>query len=153
MAQPFPATREDWELGARCLWGEARGEAWDGQVAVAWVIRNRAERPGWWGHTVSEVVLHPRQFSVFNESDPNRPKVLNVTSDDPTFRRCLGIFALVLSGDLSDPTNSATHYFTAAPPSSDMAWPPAWSMKMRQTARIGHHVFLRDYFPSERTQA
>lgn len=153
MASPFPISEEDWYVASRTLYGEARGESWDGQVAVAWVIRNRAERPQWWGTTVSEVCLKKFQFSCWLDSDPNKVRIQAVTPAEPHFRRCLGIVALVMSGDLFDPTNKATHYFTAAPPNSDQAWPPPWSMKMHQTARIGAHVFLREWLPSERTQA
>ena len=152
MAQPFPATREDWDIAGRTLFGEARGESWDGQIAVAWVIRNRAQQPSWWGQTISEVCKKPWQFSVWNDGDPNKALIEAVGPEVPAFRRALGIMALVLSGDLSDPTGQATSYHTATPPQSDMAWPPSWAMKMRQTARSGHHVFYREYAPNERLQ-
>ena len=35
------ASEKDRDILARTLWGEARGEGLDGQIAVAWTIRNR----------------------------------------------------------------------------------------------------------------
>ena len=38
-------TEQDWDTLARTIFGEARGESLQGQVGVAWVIRNRADSP------------------------------------------------------------------------------------------------------------
>ena len=38
----------DLDIMALTVWAEARGEPVDGQRAVAWVLRNRAAKPGWW---------------------------------------------------------------------------------------------------------
>ena len=43
------------DLLARTVWGEARGECFRGKLAVAWVARNRAEHPRWWGDRKSVV--------------------------------------------------------------------------------------------------
>lgn len=153
MAQPFPATHADWEIAGRTLLGEARGEPFEGQIAVAWVIRNRAEKPSWWGGTVSEVCLKPSQFSCWLDGDPNKSVIEAVTPQLATFRRALGIAALVLSGDLPDPVDGATHYFTSIRPNIDTSWPPVWARSLKQTARIGAHVFLREWRTSERTSA
>lgn len=64
-------TAGDIDILARTIYGEARGEPWEGKIAVAWVVRNRAERGGWWGDTIREVCLKPWQFSCWNETDPN----------------------------------------------------------------------------------
>ena len=62
---------------ARTLWGECRGEPKIGQIAVAWVILNRAEQPGWWSKshteaimddTIEAVCLCPHQFSCWWDS-------------------------------------------------------------------------------------
>jgi spore germination cell wall hydrolase CwlJ-like protein len=38
------ATVRDRDILARTLYGEARGESFAGQIAVAWTIRNHAQR-------------------------------------------------------------------------------------------------------------
>jgi len=46
------ATEKDRDILAHTLWGEARGEGLDGQIAVAWTIRNRVfdgKDKSWWG--------------------------------------------------------------------------------------------------------
>ena len=123
---------------ARTLWGEARGETFDGQVAVAWTIRNRADKPGpdWWGDSVTEVCLKARQYSAWNPNDPNRPKLEAASVADPAFLRARGIAHLVLSGDLKDPTAGCTHYHT------DDVRPP-WAAGKPPALRIGRHLFYR----------
>jgi N-acetylmuramoyl-L-alanine amidase len=129
---------------AKTLWGEARSEGYQGMLAVAWVIKNRASRPSWWGDTITEVCLKPSQFSCWNSDDPNRRLLDNLTIDDDQYLIAVGIAHLVVAGVLSDPTNGATHYFTKRKPVWAKVWPPAWSTEMPQVAEIGRHVFFRD---------
>lgn len=145
MSQPFPATHADWDIAARTLLGEARGEPLDGQVAVAWVIRNRAERPSWWGGTITDVCLKAWQFSCWSDGDPNKELIEKATPAQPAFRRALGIAALVLSGDFADPTDRATHYFTTQRPALDTPWPPVWARTLKDTVHIGAHTFMREF--------
>lgn len=142
-------SRADWDIAGRTLFGEARGEPFLAQVAVAWVIRNRAERPSWWGRDIQGVCLKDKQFSCWNDSDPNRERITTVTQDESRFRLCLGIVALVLSDDLSDPTDGATHYYTTAKPPWSNVWPPVWAHSLKFTRIIGAHQFLRDFKPEE----
>ena len=67
-------SEKDRDILARTLWGEARGEGFDGQIAVAWTIRNRVfdgKAKSWWGEGYAEVCLKPWQFSCWNQNDPN----------------------------------------------------------------------------------
>ena len=73
----------DLMIMAKTIWGEARGESYSGQVAVAWVIRNRAERGGWWGNTIREVCLKDQQFSCWNHNDCNRAQIDSLSPNDP----------------------------------------------------------------------
>src|SRR6266851_1198033 len=98
---------------ARTLWGEARGESDDGKTAVAWVVRNRAERAGFAGRllgqagAVAHVCRAPWQFSCWNDNDPNRAALealsLDACPDEAAIAR------LVLSGSVADPTRGADH--------------------------------------------
>lgn len=68
-------TRDDlWDF-AKTIWAEARGEPLEGQIAVANVILNRARQGGWWGDDVVKVCRKPKQFSCWNNGDPNRAKM------------------------------------------------------------------------------
>lgn len=136
------------DITARTIFGEARGERGTlPLIAVAWVIRNRANarvgvgagKPMWWGGTPAEVCLKRAQFSSWNPDDPNLPVIQAATLDQPRFAECFGIAALVLAGDAlgPDPTYGATHYYSLGIPA------PAWSPVMTETARIGAHRFLR----------
>ena len=62
----------DVDLMALCIWAESRGEPGEGQVAVAWVIKNRIDHPCWWGRDVHTVILTPCQFSWTATSNPER---------------------------------------------------------------------------------
>lgn len=129
---------EDLDVMARTIFGEARGESFDGQIAVGWVIKNRAMKPGWWGHTITEVCRKPFQFSCWNSSDPNNTVILRASLTDLTFIRAYGAAALVMTEDLLDITNGATHYYALY-----SATPP-WASAMVETARIGQHRFMRE---------
>lgn len=140
-------TSTDIDCMARTIYGEARGEVWEGKVAVAWVIRNRAEKGGWWGDTIETVTRYPWQFSCWNKNDPNRERLLTTDPSDAYFVQCLAATAAVLGGIEPDPTGGACHYHTAAVQ-------PTWAglkfdedgkvTKWREPdVKIGHHLFYR----------
>ncbi|MEO5336888.1 MAG: cell wall hydrolase [Magnetospirillum sp. WYHS-4] len=145
---PDPHDLSEEQVLARTLWGEARGEKHEGRVAVACVILNRAARAQahrrrkgtrfWWGETPKEVCLQPLQFSCWNGSDQNLPKMLAVTEADKAFADCLAIARDALAGRLVDNTGGATHYIN--PKLVD----PSWAKSMIETARIGRHAFYRE---------
>jgi len=134
-----PVTARDQAIDtmARTLWGEARGESMVGLEAVASVIVNRACREAgfWWGDTIESVCLKPFQFSCWNVGDPNRAPMLAVTSADPDFARCLAVARRAIDGEITDRTDGATHYHTAAVQ-------PDWSAGITPSAKIGTHLFF-----------
>ncbi|HEY6018760.1 MAG TPA: cell wall hydrolase, partial [Candidatus Paceibacterota bacterium] len=99
-------TDHDIDVMSRTIYGEARGEQWDGQVAVGWVIRNRLEDSAKrYGKTIAEVCQKPYQFSCWLKSDPNLIKLVAVTPADTAFRSCLAATAWALSGIGGDLTH------------------------------------------------
>ena len=128
----------DHGLMARTIWGECRGEPFEGQVAVGWVIQHRANKGGWWGSTIGEVCLKPYQFSCWNSNDPNRARLMTVDYTDPKFVTALGIAALVNTGNLPDFSREATHYV------ADYIEPPGWTKSLVQTVKIGRHQFYKE---------
>ena len=59
-------------LGALCVFAEARGEPYEGQVAVGNVIRNRTRLKFFSQGTVVSTVFQPYQFSWTNTPDAQR---------------------------------------------------------------------------------
>ncbi|CAB4142820.1 SleB Cell wall hydrolyses involved in spore germination [uncultured Caudovirales phage] len=138
-----------WDL-ARTIYGEARGSTHADRVGVAWVVRNRLARPGWWTRhpddgipddTIQATCREPMQFSCWNATDPNR-KLLDALTlpgalGDPAARACLVAAIAVLDGTESDPTSGSCHYHTPGVA-------PAWSRGRRPVAHIGGHLFFND---------
>ena len=126
----------DIESAARTVYGEARGEPEQGKIAVAWVIRNRAKRGGWWGNDVDTVCRFPFAFSCWNNNDPNKSKILKVGIEDESFRLCLIAVAAAFSDIAPDPTSGSTHYHVASQP-----FPKSWGDPKEPAVIIGNHKF------------
>jgi N-acetylmuramoyl-L-alanine amidase len=127
---------KDLDTLARTLWGEARGEPLLGQIAVCWVIKNRAARGGWWGTTIHGVCKKKWQFSCW--WDAQRPQLESVTMEtDRRFRECFGVASRVLVGLDEDPTYGSCHYHTR-----DVS--PPWSKDLIPAVTIGAHHFFNN---------
>lgn len=140
-------TKNDIDILARTLWGEARGEGLHGMIAVGWAIRNRVEadlnndgKPDWWGEGYTGVCRAPYQFSCWNKNDPNYAYLIGQkiiqTSE---FSAAIQAAQSVISGRIPDPTGGATHYYAAS-----MKTPPNWAVKGKRTQQIGGHIFYKD---------
>ena len=126
----------DLDLMTRTIYGEARGEPDGGWAAVAWVIRNRAAKGGWWGDTPAHVCLCPRQFSCWDKLDPNRQVVTDLTLSHPGYRKALRIVGGVMDAPgEDDPTKGATNYYAGD-------FPPQWAVDKTPSAIIGRHKFF-----------
>ncbi len=126
---------------ARTIYGEARSEPLAGKAAVASVVVNRvarAETKGgyWWGGTIEEVCRKPKQFSCWNEGDPNRWRMEQATRADPVFVECVTVAALAIEGLVTDLTNGACHYHA-------IYASPKWARGHEPDVTIGHHHFYR----------
>lgn len=119
-----------------CLWAEARGEGAYGMLAVAWAIRNRAEKMK---RDVKAVILQPWWFSSFNENDPNRKLLLDAHEQyRATWAAADAVSELFEKGITTDPTHGSTHYY------NPMVATPKWGRGHKdwdERAVIGGHVF------------
>ena len=123
---------------ARTIFGEARGEGYEGMEAVACVIINRVKSGvRWWGDTIITVCLKPWQFSCWNANDPNKKIALEVTKTNPVFSMALDIAEKAVAGDWEDVTNGADHYHA-----KKMKEPPQWAVGKKPVAKIGNHLFF-----------
>jgi len=116
--------KTDVMLLARLVYGEARGESYTGQMAVAAVVVNRLQS-GRFGSTIADVVYETDAFSVVNDGQ------INLTPDDIAVKAALG----ALNG--KDPTRGALYYFNPAKTSN------AWMWSRPVTGQIGSHLFMR----------
>lgn len=124
----------DLQMAARTLYGEARGEPEAGQRAVAHVIVNRL-RSNRWGPTLASVCVWDRQFSSWNNTDPNRTMLVSLSENDPavvTFGRYV---EEALSRVDPDPTQGALWYYNPA------IAKPAWDQG-QSFVQIGNHRFF-----------
>jgi hypothetical protein len=123
---------EQEECIAIAIYHEARGEPFDGQLAVAEVIMNRAAS-GRYPASWCEVVKQPWQFSFVNPRSGRMPGV-NRASSSWAYAQALTRIAV---DNLAD----------ALP--SDVLWyhadyvAPSWGRRLARVDKIGAHIFYR----------
>lgn len=114
----------DEQLIARAINGEARGEPYEGQVAVGAVILNRVESPDF-PNTVAGVIYQPGAFTAVSDGQINVPIGANST--------VVKAAKDALNG--WDPTGGSKFYWNPATATSK--W--IWSRQIIKT--IGKHHF------------
>jgi N-acetylmuramoyl-L-alanine amidase len=116
------------------IWMEARGEPYEGQVAVGEVMLNRLKN-GSWGNTLESVILAPYQFSGWNTTSSERIAAFLLDSEDPAYLQCLA--AWQEANAQSNFAKGALFYYNP----SIVTTPPTWALPDRLTATIGHQQF------------
>lgn len=129
-------TDDEMDIVVRTVWGEARNQTPRGMIAVVHVIRNRVSRPGWWGQGWIGVCRAPRQFSCWNDDDPNLPKMLALQPDDASYQMVK--MRVIEALQLPDHTHGATHYHAKTIPT------PVWARGIEPCAEIGAHLFYNN---------
>ncbi|WP_156256789.1 cell wall hydrolase [Sandarakinorhabdus oryzae] len=109
---------------ATAVWFESRGEALEGQLAVAQAVVNRA-KSGRWGKGICGVIHAPRQFNFVSA---------RVQRSTATFATALAVARIAAAGLWHDMAEGA-HSFHAA------RLNPGW--RLTRVAKIGNHVFYR----------
>lgn len=118
---------------AVAIYFEARGETYDGRLAVANVILNRVDDSRY-PDTICEVVFESRQFSFTHDGKPDRlPPVPTRGS-----RRAMQTAKAVLAGDTLGITS--THYHTPSVA-------PAWKSEFDLDGKWGGHIFYTNNTP------
>lgn len=112
----------DVELLARAITGEARGEAYNGQVAVGAVVLNRVKNPNF-PNTIAGVVYQPGAFTAVSDGQ------INVAVQDS----CRKAARDALNG--WDPTYGCIYYWNPATATSKWIWSRKVSVK------LGKHWF------------
>ncbi|MDO4572868.1 MAG: spore cortex-lytic enzyme, partial [Clostridia bacterium] len=114
----------DTYLLARCVYGEARGETYKGQVAVAAVILNRVKSSSF-PNSIAGVIYQPGAFSVVSDGQ------INLSPDDTALKAAKD----AMNG--WDPTNGCLYYYNPAKTSN------RWIRSRPIVTTIGAHVFCR----------
>ena len=122
---------------AQTIWGESRGETKEGQYAIAHVIKNRLDSKKWFSTDTLEGVCKKKwQFSCWNEGDPNKEKMEQLTHGD--IKDFVDIANNVLDGLHDSNVGKATHYY------ADYISEPKWAEGKTPITKIGVHHFYED---------
>jgi len=128
---------------AQAVYYEARGETYQGQVAVAEVVMNRA-RSGVYPGSVCGVVYQGSHRATGCQFTFTCDGSLERRPRGASWARSQQVARQVLLGYTRPITARATHYHTTAVD-------PYWSSSLIETGRIGEHVFYR--FPNRAERA
>lgn len=114
------------QLLARCVNGEARGEPYIGQVAVAAVILNRVKHPSF-PNTISGVIYQKGAFTATVDGQIHVP----IATDSTVYQACRD----AMNG--WDPTGGAVYYYN--PKKTTNRW-----IYTREVVKvIGNHRFAK----------
>lgn len=144
-------TPVDYGILALCLWREARGEGYAGQVAVACVVRNRVLKNS--TSYFGEITKKWAFSSITATGDPQLGLYPNVF--DTQWQQCQQIAQSVADGDITDTTGGATLYWNPLGIKSNVTFetlsgqtvdfPQSWNPEVvSETVQIGSHIFLRE---------
>ncbi|WP_135555818.1 spore cortex-lytic enzyme [Paenibacillus cymbidii] len=122
--QTFSLNRSELDILAKVIYSEARGESYEGQVAVGAVVMNRIES-GSFGDDIEDVVFQRGAFTAVSDGQ------YNLTPDETAYQAAED----AVRG--WDPTGDALYYFN--PKTATSAW--IWSRP--QTVQIGNHIFAQ----------
>lgn len=120
------SSKSDLQLMARAINGEARGEPYEGQVAVGAVILNRV-RSSSFPNTIAGVIYEPGAFTAVSDGQIDVP----IAEDSTVYKAAQD----ALNG--WDPTGGAIYYFN--PDTATNKW--IWSRPLIK--QIGKHRFCK----------
>lgn len=112
------------EMMARVVYGEARGESYEGQVAVAAVIINRLSTPGF-PKNIYDVIFQTNAFTAVHDGQ------YYLTPDSYSYQAVMD----ALKG--WDPTYGSVYYYNPTLATND------WIFTRETVIRIGNHLFAK----------
>jgi N-acetylmuramoyl-L-alanine amidase len=119
---PNGFSQNDIQIMANAVYGEARGEPYEGQVAVAAVILNRIDSASF-PNTAAGVIFEPGAFTAVADGQ------IYLTPNDKAREAVLD----AING--WDPSSNALYYFNPVTATSDWIW------SRPQIKQIGKHIF------------
>lgn len=147
----MPLNHADYFMTALAVYREAGGEPREGQVAVAWNIRNRTFRNN--TSPYAEVIRKWQFTSITGDGDVNLTRYAADT--DLVWINIQIIASSVLEGSLTDPTDGANLYYnpraikTSAfydlPTGERIPFPHNWNPDVVTfKVQIGKHYFFKE---------
>ena len=115
-------TSSDLYLLAKCVYAEARGESYTGQVAVAAVILNRVKSASF-PNTIAGVIYQPWAFTAVHDGQ------INLEPNQTAYNAARD----AMNG--WDPTYGCLYYYNPKTATSK------WIYSRQQVVKIGSHVF------------
>lgn len=109
------------------VYHEARGESFNGQLAVAYVVLNRSLA---WHRSICQVVYQPAQFTNIRKTIP-----VETSREWQTAH-----FAATMATKkyIDDPTKGSLYFYAPHKVSE-----PRWARMKKFVGRIGHHLFYK----------
>ena len=126
MVDAASSSQSDIQLMARAINGEARGEPYEGQVAIGAVILNRVKHASF-PNTIAGVIYQSGAFTAVADGQINQP----IASGSTVVKAARD----AMNG--WDPSGGAIYYFN--PKTATNKW--IWSRKQIKT--IGQHIFCK----------
>lgn len=114
------------QLLARAINGEARGESYEGQVAVGAVILNRTRDPNF-PKTIAAVIYQPGAFTAVDDGQINVP-IDNASTVVKAAQDAMNGW---------DPTDGCVYYWNPATATSSWIW------SRQVVKKIGKHSFAK----------
>ena len=134
---PFKEGGEQWRCLSEALYFEARGEAVEGQFAVAEVILNRVDSPRF-PDSICGVVLQGSGQGKFRcQFTYTCDGKLETINNQTAWQNVGKVASLSIAMDRRPLTFGATYYHTNYVS-------PSWSKKFARTASIGVHYFYKE---------
>lgn len=118
------SSSSDVQLLAKLVYGEARGEPYKGQVAVAAVVLNRVESSSF-PNSISGVIYQSGAFSVVSDGQ------INLSPDESAIKAARD----AMNG--WDPTNGCLYYYNPAKTTNK------WMLSKPVLLTIGNHSFFK----------
>lgn len=130
----------DIDILARTIFGEARGEPYEGKWGVGRTIVNRWKSGKWFaGKFIADTAQMPWQYSCWNRGDPTRQRMVDAEWKEQSLRECMKAAMDAINGPpnlwFSD---NICHYH------ADHIRTPNWAEGKTSAGRLGSHLFFKD---------
>ena len=133
------------DIVARIVYGEARGEPYDGQLAVAYTVVNRVNHQGY-PNSLPDVAYQTttdgrHQYSTLDLQSHNETYKSAKRNEDQEYKNAINAATGALCGNQTDPTlGKCAVNFCAEDPCASLTGNQWWKATYKN--KIGNHTFV-----------